>query len=377
MDLNMRPIPGTTMYLPPEVVDEMCVGVRRVLESGRLILGPETEQFERTCAQIMNVSHAVAVSSGTAALEIIFRTLGVAGRSVVIPANTFYATAVAVIRAGGTPVLADIAGNMQLDEQTLEAAWRDDTVGAVIVHIGGMMSGALEAVQRFVRGRNGFLVEDSAQGLGSVCPAGNAGAVGVAGATSFYPTKIVTAVEGGIVSTHDDDIAVRTTMMRDQGKKSFSENIHVEDGYSWRLSELHAVVGVSHARALDAVIKERRRVAAIYDEQLADTEIATIAEPPGHRWNRYKYVAILPSGTTRSDVQSRLSERGVGLSGEVFVRPLHAQPVFADRFGDARYPVAERLCAQHVCLPTSPEITDDDAVRVARTLREAVRTSPR
>lgn len=368
----MRAIPGTSLVLPPETVEEILAGCRRVLQSGRLILGPETERFQSACAAAIGTRHAVAVSSGTAALEIIFRSLGVAGRSVVVPANTFYATAAAVIRAGGEPLLADVSSDLLLDAASLEAAWRDDTCGAVVVHIGGMLPRDLDAMLSFVRGRGGFLVEDGAQALGSACPLGRTGAIGEAGAVSFYPTKIVTAGEGGVVATDDDAVADEALVLRDQGKASFGQNLHIREGYSWRLSELHAVVGQVLLRDLDQMITERRRIAAIYDEHLRGSPLRVIVEPPDHHWNRYKYLAVLPPGVRREEVRARAEAHGVGLSGEVFALPLNRQPVFERWFGAARMPAAEELCERHICLPTSPDLTDEEASHVATVVADAV-----
>lgn len=367
----MRHIPGTTMYLPAPVIDEMSAGLRRVLQSGRLILGDETEAFEEACRAVIGTTHAVGVSTGTAALEIALRALDVAGHSVVVPANTFFATAIAVVRAGGEPVLADVGDDMLLDEASLARAWRDDTCGAIVVHLGGMMPADLGSLVRVAGERDGFVVEDSAQALGSQCPVGRAGAVGVAAATSFYPTKIVTAGEGGILSTADDEIARRALIMRDQGKAAFGRNHHVLEGYSWRLSELHAVVGLAHVQLLDDVIEQRRRIAAVYDERLEDSVVHVVPEPDGHRWNRYKYVVVLPDGVDREHVRAFLAARDIGLSGEVFAEPLHRQPVFAERFDSVHLPNAERVCAQHVCLPIAPEISDDEAAYIADALKSA------
>jgi len=365
-------IPGTSLFLPPDAIDEMTAGLRRVLESGWLILGPETAAFEAACAGAIGTPHAVAVSTGTAALEVIMRSLEVEGRSVIVPANTFFATAVAVIRAGGTPILVDVGDDMLLGADAVEAAWRDDTAGVVVVHLGGMISPAIGGLLDVARRRGGFVVEDAAQALGSACELGGSGALGVAGATSFYPTKIVTAGEGGIVSTADAEIARCALVYRDQGKASFGENRHVLDGYSWRLSELHAVVGRVHVTLLDESIEVRRRLAEQYDELLRGSAVRIVDEPPTHRWNRYKYVALLPDGITRDHVRSELAARGIGLSGEIFATPLHRQPIFETRFAGVHAPLAERVCAQHICLPISPDLRCEDVARVAETLLDVV-----
>jgi dTDP-4-amino-4,6-dideoxygalactose transaminase len=372
VDLSTIDVPGTQLALAPAAVEEMLAGFRRVLDSERLILGDETRAFEEACAAEIGTRHAVGVSSGTAGLEIILRALGVSGRSVLVPANTFYATAVAVIRAGGEPVLVDVGDDLLVHADMLAAAWRDDTCSAMVVEIGGMIPPDMAAIRQVVADRGGFVVEDAAQALGSTCDLGAAGGLGRAGSTSFYPTKIVTAVEGGMVSTDDDEIARLALVLRDQGKVSFGENMHVAEGYSWRLSELHAVVGAVHLRWLADTIARMREIAAIYDVELANSPLRAVPEPEEHTWNRYKYVAILPEGVPRGVVQELLAQRGIGLSGSVFAQPLNLQPVFQDRFGNIRMPVAESVCERHVCLPISPNMSAGDAKRVAAEIIDVV-----
>jgi perosamine synthetase len=372
VDLSTIVVPGTQLALAPAAVEEMLAGFRRVLDSERLILGEETRTFEEACAAEIGTRHAVAVSSGTAGLEIILRAIGVSGRSVLVPANTFYATAVAVVRAGGEPVLVDVGDDLLVHADLLAAAWRDDTCCAMVVEIGGMIPPDMAAIRQMAADRGGFVVEDAAQALGSTCDLGAAGGLGRAGSTSFYPTKIVTAVEGGVVSTDDDEIARLAVILRDQGKVSFGENVHVAEGYSWRLSELHAVVGAVHLRWLADTIERKREIAAVYDEKLADSPLRTVSEPERHTWNRYKYVAILPEGVRRGRVQELLAQRGIGLSGTVFSQPLNLQPVFQDRFASDHMPVAEDVCERHVCLPISPNMSVSDAERVAGELVDVV-----
>lgn len=368
----MHDIPGTSLHLPPDAVDDMVTALRRVLESGRLILGPETVAFEQACAAAIGAQHAVAVSTGTAALEVILRSLDIAGRSVLVPANTFFATAAAVIRAGATPVLVDVRDDMLLGADVVDAAWRDDTAAVVVVHLGGMISSEIGALIDVAERRGGFLIEDAAQSLGARCALGSSGAIGIAGATSFYPTKIVTSGEGGIISTADDEIARRARIYRDQGKVSFGENRHVLDGYSWRLSELHAAVGRVHLKQLDFSIDARRRIADQYTALLRGSAVTIIDEPATHRWSWYKYTAMLPDGVDRERVRCDLAARGIGLSGEIFASPLHWQPIFQDRFAGIRLPNAERVCAQHICLPISPDLNEEDVGRVAVALLDVV-----
>src|SRR5262249_27984006 len=174
--------------------------IKDVLISGRLTLGPYGEAFESGFAEFAGVKHAVAVSNGTAAIEIVLRSLGVAGRDVLVPANTFFATAAAVINAGGRPVL------MDTDLRTLSTSAAEvvrhltaNTAGAIIVHIGGVVTDELPGIVDLLAQRGLWLVEDAAHAHGSLLNGKHAGGFGIAGTFSFYPTKVMTSAEGGMI----------------------------------------------------------------------------------------------------------------------------------------------------------------------------------
>jgi len=204
-----------------------------------------------------------------------------------------------------------------------------------------------------------------------------AGTFGRAAAFSFYPTKVVTSGEGGMVVTGDRQVRDEAVIYRDQGKAGFLGGEHVRMGYAWRMSELHAAVGLVQLRRLDEFIATRRRVAAVYDEGLADRDgIDPLPIPPSCSANYYKYVALLAPGVDRDEVKMALKEdHGVSLSGEVYGVPLHRQPVFAG-VAAAPLPVAEDVCARHVCLPVYSDMSGDEASYVVDSLR-AVLSKPR
>lgn len=345
--------------------------VDQVLRSGSLTLGPLTSELEESFRVRHDAPHAVAVSSGTSALEIILRTLGTEGREVVVPANTFFATAASVVHAGGRPRFADVASDtMALSAGTVEAALGDDTAGVVVVHIGGVISPEVEAIRQLCDERGLFLVEDAAHAHGSTLDGRPAGTFGVAGAFSFYPTKVMTTAEGGMIVTADERIRDDAVIYRDQGKAGFLGGDHVRMGYAWRMSELHAAVGIVQLRRLDEFIKIRREIADQYDEGLARVDgITPLTPPPGAESNYYKYVAMLDPGIDRQEVKVTVrEEHGVSLSGEVYASPLHHQPVFAG-LHQGSLPGAEEVCRRHVCLPIHSDMTRDEAAHVVASLR--------
>ena len=353
---------------------EIAAAVTEMLASGALTLGPYTREFEAAFAAAHtgprppspDGPHAVAVASGTAALTIALLALGVRGREVVVPANTFYATAAAVLQAGARPVFADVdAGTFALSAATTAAALTPRTAAVVAVHIGGLISPQIDEVRALCDERGIALVEDAAHAHGATFDGRFAGSFGAVAAFSFYPTKVVTSGEGGMVLTGSEELAQEARIYRDQGKGAFSANNHVRLGSAWRMSELHAATGLVHLRRMEGFIARRRAVAARYDKALGDLDgIQPLAEPPGCRSNIYKYIAVLPPGLDRARFKSELAQRfQVYLSGEVYDLPLHRQPVLAEYAGPP-LPVAEELAARHICLPVHSDMTDSEVDEV-------------
>jgi dTDP-4-amino-4,6-dideoxygalactose transaminase len=340
--------------------------VTEMLSTGALTLGPWTRRFEEAFATEHGATHAVAVASGTAALEIVLRTIDVRGRDVVVPAVTFYATAAAVVHAGGRPVLADVdPDTLALSPATVEAVLTPSTAAVVLVHIGGLITPQVDALRALCDRRGIPLVEDAAHAHGSSFDGRAAGTFGLAGAFSFYPTKVTTSGEGGMILTESAEIRDEARIHRDQGKGAFTANHHVRHGASWRMSEPNAAVGTVHLRRLKEFLETRRRVARRYDAALAGLDgLRTPVEPEGCRSNYYKYVALLPPGVDRAAFKRAVAEEhGVRLSGEVYDLPLHHQPVFAE-YRDERLPVSEDVCARQICLPVHSDMSEDETDQV-------------
>jgi perosamine synthetase len=372
-------VPAARVVFPASDRAEIAAAVTEMLASGALTLGPYTRRFEMAFAaahtgheavpvppaRALDTPHAVAVSSGTAALTIALRAAGVDGREVIVPANTFYATAAAVLQAGGRPVFADVdAATFALSPATTAAALTPHTAAVVVVHIGGLITPQIDELRALCDERGVALVEDAAHAHGSTFDGRFAGSFGVAAAFSFYPTKVVTSGEGGMVLTSSEELAEEARIYRDQGKGAFTANHHVRLGSAWRMSELHAATGLVHLRRMDEYIARRRDVAARYDKALAGLDgLQPLAEPPGCRSNVYKYIVLLPPGLDRAWFKSELAHRYVSVSGEVYDLPLHRQPVLADYVGPP-LPVAEELAARHICLPVHSDMTDNEVDEV-------------
>jgi perosamine synthetase len=368
-------VPPASVYFPEADRREILARIDDALSTGQLTLGKFGRELEEKFASYAGTTYAVAVSSGTSAIEIPLRSLGVEGKEVLVPANTFFATAAAAVHAGARIRFLDCdPETMAVSVEDLKRQIGPETAGVIVVHIGGLVTPDIEAIRRVCDERGIWLFEDAAHAHGSTHGGRGAGTFGIAASFSFYPTKVMAAGEGGIIVTDDERIYRESLIYRDQGKASFTQNAHTLMGANWRMSELHAAVALSQFARLDEFIERRAAVARIYDTALAggSTGLRPIAVPEGSRCNYYKYSVYLPDGVDRAALKKLLREEyEIGLSGEVYEVPLHDQPVFAP-YRDRALPGAEHLCARHVCLPVSAIMTDDQAKYVAESLYEAL-----
>jgi len=347
-----------------EEIDEAVAGV---VESQRFVLGPEVEALEAEMAEYLGAAHAVGCASGTDALLLPLKALDAEpGSDVIVPTFTFFATAGAVWNAGYRPVFCDVdPDTFNVTAATLEAVWTDRTVAVVPVHLFGQMA-PMGEIRELAERRGAFVLEDAAQAVGSKSVDGTAGAVGDAGAFSFFPSKNLGGFgDGGLVATNDADLAERVAKLRVHGGRQMYH--HEMVGTNSRLDALQAAVLRVKLRHLDAWTAERRENACRYDGMLADIEplrVPPVAEGAFHVYNQYT-VRV----ERRDELRAWLSERDIG-SGIYYPVPLHLQACFAE-LGGARgdLPVSEALCDEVLSLPIFPEVGEDRQERVAEAIR--------
>lgn len=370
----MKLIPPVKAYFPQEDRRWIAAQIDEMLASGQLTLGKMGQTFEEEFAKLTGAKYAVAVGSGTEAIEIPLRILGVEGKDVLVPTNTFFATAAAVIHAGGRPVFVDSdPSDFALSLESLEKQITPKTVGAILVHIAGIVSERTPAIADWCRQKGIWLFEDAAHAHGSTLNGRHAGTFGVAGSFSFYPTKVMTSAEGGMIVTDDKRIAEEAKLYRDQGKTSFLENTHGKLGYNWRLSEPHAAIGLAQLRRLGEINAKRAAIANFYDEALSNgISGKPLAVSRTQFSNYYKYVFLPDKVLDRKALKKKLKEvYGVCLGGEVYETPLHQQPVFQS-LARGKFSTAEDICARHICLPLFPSMTDEEAQHAVKSLKETL-----
>lgn len=368
-------IPPVKIYFPAEDIAIIKNNIEKILLSGMLTLHTYTREFEAQFAQLCNVKHAIAVNSGTGALDMTLRAMDLKPRDeVLIPTNTFTATATTAFFAGGKPVLTDVdPKTLCIDAENVQRFVTSKTRGVIAVHIGGLICPDIHAIREICNDRGLFLVEDAAHAHGSTMNNHAAGSFGDAGCFSFYPTKVITTGEGGMITTNSSEIARKARIMRDQGKENFHSSRVIELGYNWRLPEISAAIGISQLGRLQEIIEKRNRISKYYDSLLSKIEGIQPREASTNTVdNYYKYVAFLDSKTNRDKVKEELRAKGVHCSGEVYWPPLHLQPLYRKllRTKEGDFPAAEDACKRMICLPIYTEMTIQDAGYVVEKLKE-------
>jgi dTDP-3-amino-3,4,6-trideoxy-alpha-D-glucose transaminase len=347
----------------PALLAELLAVTERVASAGAFTLGEELESFERAYAEWCEAPHAIGVSSGTSALELALRGLGIGpGDEVIVPANTFIATAEAVTAAGATPCLVDV------DEQTallsaeiVERALTPRTRCVIPVHLYGRTV-EMEPLLSLCRSRDLLVVEDACQAHGARYRGRRVGSLGDAGCFSFYPTKNLGAWgDGGAVVTGDDALAERLRLLRSHGEGQ--RHHHQLASGTHRLHSLQAAILAVKLQRLDGWNERRRRAGAILWDALAGSEVtspAPIAADGDHVF--HLFVVRTPE---RDALRSHLDANGVA-SAIHYPTPIHLQPAYAGTEPAAgELPVCERLAAESCSLPIFPSIGDDELDRIA------------
>lgn len=368
------------LYFPSDDIKQIQGDVARILRSGMLTLGEYTRHFEDEYAKLCEVKHAIAVNSGTSALEIALRAINLKeSTEVLVPTNTFTATAATVIFAGGKPVLTDInSETLCLDAENLRRRLSRKTKVAIVVHIGGLVCPDIDEIGKICEENHIYLIEDAAHAQGSTINGCQAGSFGDAGCFSFYPTKVMTTGEGGMITTNDNDIAEKARILRDQGKENFHSSRIVKLGYNWRMTEISAAIGLVQLKRLPEMIEKRNKIAEYYDEKLDEMRhISPLRKQTNSVNNYYKYTVLLSSKINRDEFKRKLAEKGVVCGGEVYWPPLHLQPVYKELLGteEGDFPVAEDVCSRMACLPMFSQMTQDEAEYVIEKVVEVLGSS--
>ena len=348
----------------PDITEHEIQAVVSVLRTPYLSLGPKLKEFEDKMASYAGVRYAVAANSGTSALHLIVRALGLSeGDEVITTPFSFVASANCLLFERVTPVFVDIdPQTLNLDVRQIEPKITERTKAILAVDVFGHPA-EWDELERLARKYNLKLIEDSAEAIGAEYKGRKAGSFGDAAVFAFYPNKQMTTGEGGVVLTNDGRIAKLCRSLRNQGRGEGSEWLqHERLGYNYRLSDINCALGLAQLERLEEILRKRERVAQMYNERLRGVKGVRIPYVAPHvKISWFVYVIRLGEEYTQTDrdrILQELRARGIGCSN--YFSPIHLQPFYRELFGYklGDFPVTESVAARTIALPFYNNLTE-------------------
>jgi dTDP-4-amino-4,6-dideoxygalactose transaminase len=350
--------------------EEYVAIFRDVIRRGAFIQQRDLKQFEENIARYLGVKHAIGVGNATDGLVMAWRAAGLrAGDEVIFPSHTMVASAASVAHAGGIPIPVDCGPDHLIDAATIESAITPRTKAIMPVQLNGRTA-RMDRIQEIAERRNLFIIEDSAQALGSKFKEQFAGTFGRAGVFSFYPAKILGCFgDGGAVVTNDDEIAKKVLLLRDHGRDESGEV--VTWGFNSRLDNLQAAILDLQFQDYDAIIAHRRVLADCYESKLGDLEELQLPPAPnvgGDHFDVYQNYEI--QADSRDQLRVYLSDSGVGTIIQWGGKPVHQ---FSALGLHARLPNTDRLFERCLMLPMNMMVSTDDVEYITSRIRHFYR----
>ena len=352
--------------------------VLQVLRSGTLALGDLGRQLEEMFANYVGASHAVAVSSGTVALHLGVRALGVSsGDEVITTPYSFISSANCIVYENAKPVFVDIdPETLNIDPDAIESAINEKTRAILPVHIYGYPAD-MKRIDEIAVSHDLGVLEDACEALGSSDEEGNTiGARGNIACFGFYPNKQMTTAEGGMITCQDEDLRDRFLSERNQGRVGGMDRVeHGSLGFNYRMSELSAALGVAQLERIDELLDARSTVASLYNERL--TEVGGIkmlcSDSGSVQRSWFIYVVLLPEGVDRDRVINGLAKKKV--ASKAYMPAIHLQPYYREKYGfkGGEFPVCEDISERSLALPFFPDLKESEVDHVCEELESTIK----
>ena len=361
----------------PDITPKEIDGVVEVLNSDILSIGPKIEEFERKIADYVGKKYAIAVNSGTSALHLIVRSLGIKdGDEVITTPFTFIASVNCFLFERAKPVFVDIdPDTLNMDINKIEKKITEKTKAILTVDVFGQPMD-MERVNEIAKKYGLKVIEDSCEALGSEYKGIKAGTLCDAGAFAFYPNKQITTAEGGVIVTDNEEIAQLSRSMRSQGRPITGLWLeHERLGFNYRLSELHAALGIVQLERIEEIIKRRSEIAEKYNERLRDVKGVKIPyiAPEVNKMSWFVYVIRVDENIDRDKVMQYLIDNGI--SCRPYFTPVHLQSYIKELTGhkEGDFPITEKVARSTIALPFFNKITDKQIDYVVAKLKEAIK----
>ena len=364
----------------PDITEKEQKAVLEVLKTSSLSLGKKYLEFEKIMAKFAGVKYTVAVNSGTSGLHLIIRALGIGkGEEVITTPFSFIASSNCILFEGARPVFADIdEKTLNIDVKKIEEKITNKTKAILAVDVFSHPAD-WDELKKIAKKHKLFLIEDSAEALGSEYKGKKCGSFGDAGVFAFYPNKQITTGEGGMILTNNKKIADFCKSSANQGRKVEDDKWleHVQLGYNYRLDEMSCALGIAQMKRIKEILRKRDKVASLYSEKLKDirdVEIPYVA--PKNKLSWFVYVVKLSEklgGKKRDKIIKEMEKKGVQCGN--YFQPIHLQPFYKKSFGfkTGDFPVAENVADRTLALPFYNNLTEKEIDFVVKNLNEALK----
>jgi len=371
-------IPYGHQWIDKKDIEEVV----KVLKSDWITQGPNVEEFEKKIAEYCKVKYAVAVSSGTAALQAAYTVAGIgSGDEVITTSLTFAATANMIVQCGGKPVFADIQGDtLNIDSKEIEKKITNKTKAVAPVDFAGQPCDYGE-IKKIAKENKLLIIEDAAHALGAEYKGKKIGSFADMTILSFHPVKAISTGEGGAILTNNKNFYEKLKLFRHHGivKKPEKGGWYYEiesPGYNFRITDFQCALGISQLKKINKFIKKRREIVKKYNEAFRDIKeiiIPTERDYVKSAWHIYPIQLRLEKlKVDRKKIFEELRKKGLGV--QVHYLPIHLQPFYRKKFGYKKgdFPIAERYYQRTITLPLFPKMTDKEADRVIKTVKKVI-----
>ena len=331
-----------------------------------------TKEFEERFAKMSDAKYALACSNGTTAIELALKSIGVYGKKVLMPSNTFFATSVAVTNAGGIIELLDMESNsFSIDVDDLKSKITPDVGAVIIVHIGGIISHNINKIVELCKNNNVPLVEDAAHAHFSLKGTHRAGVIGDVGTFSFFPTKVMTTGEGGIITTNNKELYDKMKSLKNFGRHLSDGGIIINpNGNNFKINEFTSLLGCIELDRVTQRISERSYLLDRYKKNLEKTKYKVLSQKGRGVCANYKAIVITPMDGDW--LKKYCKERNITLTGEVYRIPVHQQPLYKEQFSSVDLPNTDYYSKHHVCPPLYPELSIQEVDYICDVLKQAL-----
>lgn len=362
-------------YFPDKDIDIILKEIKEVLIGNKMLtMGENVLAFEKEFASYCNANYAIATNSCSSALEISLKSLNLNTEDeVIVPVQTFIATGSSVLNAGAKVIFCDVDNNFLMDFDYLKKIITDKTKAVIIVHFAGMISSKILEIRTFLKEKNIILIEDDAHAHGASFNNIKAGNIGDFGCFSFYSTKNITTGEGGMITTNNTDYYEQCLSIRSRGMDvNYKGELFTNLGSNYRVTEIQGILGRSQLKRLDEFTQYRNSIAGIYKSNLSD-----LVEDGTIRFQTYntntihaywRFIVFLNSSFDRNKIQEAMNKKGIKVDAP-YLPLLHKQPLFSSK---ETFKNAEKLSEVHISLPIHMQISKDNAIFIANTLREVL-----